>query len=603
MAIMNKMREHMAVILFIVLLLFLASMTIGGLVGGANIVDIIFGRNPNAVAEVNGKNIPFESFYKAYQQEIINYREQTGREPEGLQLESIEDRVFEGIVQNTLLSEVLRKKGLKAYDEEVVFEIFNNPPDILRQNPVFQDSTGAFDINRYHQILRNPEADWRPVEDYVRSTLPLRKLQREILSAVRVSEEELRQEFARRNVKVRARYAIFDAQAYLNQVGPISDEEVAKYYEQHKKDFEEPEKRKIRYVLIENKPSPNDSAETRRFAQELLERIRQGEDFAELAKAHSEDEATAEAGGDLGFFPRGAMVKPFEEAAFGAQPGQVIGPVQSPYGLHLIKVEAKRREGDKEEVQARHILLKFRPSVQTTEGARSRAEYIATRAKEVGLRQVAQAESVQVHDSGFFIEGSYIPGIGMNRRISNFVFHNPEGAVSEVYELERGFYVVEVAEIQKTRIRPLSEVKPQIQSILRQQKSVELAGNACREAYAKIQRGASLYEVVDEPSRVREPEPFTARGPVPGLGTDNSFLGAVFALAPGEISPPVKGNRGWFLIELISRDEFDEQAYRQARPQLYNELLQQKRMRAYSEWLASLKESAEIKDYRYYFFR
>jgi peptidyl-prolyl cis-trans isomerase D len=603
MAIMNKMREHMAVILFIVLLLFLASMTIGGLVGGANIVDIIFGRNPNAVAEVNGKNIPFDRFYRAYQQEIINYREQTGREPEGFQLETLEDQVFEGMVQNVILTEVLRKKGIKVYDDEVVFEIFNNPPDILRQNPVFQDSTGAFDINRYHEILRNPEADWRPVEDYVRSTLPLRKLQREILSSVRVTEEEIRQEFLRRNAKVKVRYVVFDAQAYQSQVGPISDEEVAKYYEQHRNEFSEPEKRRIRYVFIENKPSPSDSAETWQTAEDLLARARQGEDFAELAKAHSEDEGTAEKGGDLGFFGRGTMVKPFEDAAFGARPGEIVGPVQTSYGLHLIKVEARRKEGDKEEVQARHILLKFKPSVQTVEAARSRAEYIATQAKEVGLRQAAQAESLRVDDSGFFVEGGFIPGIGLNRRISNFVFHNREGAVSEVYETERGFYVVEVAEIQKARVRPLEEVKAQIQAILRQQKSFDLAGEACREAFEKIKRGGSLFDIVSDPARVREPEPFTMRGPVSGIGTDYSFIGAAFALEPGEISPPVKGTRGWYLVELISRDPFDEEAYQKARPQLYNDLLRQKRMQAYSQWLASLKEAAEVKDYRYYFFR
>ncbi len=603
MAVMNKMREHMAVILFIVLVLFLASMTIGGLVGGANIVDIIFGRNPNAVAEVNGKMIPFENFYKAYQQEIIDYRERTGKEPEGFQLQSIEDRVFNNMVQNALLAQVLDEKGIKAYDQEIVFEIFNNPPDILKQNPAFLDSSGTFDINKYRDALNNPAADWRPVEDYVRATLPLRKLQREILTSVRVTEEELRQEYMRRNLKARVRYVFFDPRSFRDKVGEITEEEMRQYHEQHKEDFREPEKRKIRYVFIENKPSPQDTADTYAFAEEILQRARNGEDFADLARMYSEDEGTADKGGDLGFFGRGAMVKPFEEAAFSAKPGEIVGPVRTSYGLHIIKVEARRKRNGKEEVQARHILLKFKPSVQTTESARARAEYIAQLAKEVGLQEASAEDSVEVHETGFFTEGGFIPGIGLNRRISNFAFHSKVGEVSDVYETERGFYVIEVAEIQPERIRPFEEARDQIRSLLVQQKSFELAGQACREAFEKIKQGATLFDVVDDPSQVREPDAFTMRGPVPGVGSDEKFIGAAFALEAGEISPPVKGNRGWYLIELIEKDEFDEQAYLQARPQLYEELLRQKRMRAYSEWLAQLRENAEIKDYRYYFFR
>ncbi len=603
MAVMNKMREHMAVILFIVLVLFLASMTIGGLVGGANIVDIIFGRNPNAVAEVNGKSIPFEQFYKNYQQEIINYRERTGREPEGFQLQNIEDQVFNSMIQNELVSQALKKKGIRASDGEILFEILNNPPQILRQQKVFQDSAGNFDMNKYREALNNPNADWRPVEDYLRAVLPYQKLQREILSSVRVTEEELRLEFMRRNLKAKVRYVFFDPRDYMDKVGQISEDEMRRYYNEHKEEFREPEKRKIKFVFFPKTPSAKDTADTYDFANQLLKRAKSGEDFAELAKTYSDDEGTAEKGGDLGFFAKGAMVKPFEEAAFKAKPGQVVGPVKTRYGLHIIKVEAKKREKGKELVHARHILLKFKPSVETVDAARSQAEYIAETAQKVGLEQAAAPESVKVEETPFFTEGGFIPQIGLNRRISNFVFHNAVGKVSDVYETNRGFYVVEVAAIQKERIRPFEDVKSQIENILKRQKAMALAGEACKQAYQKIKKGASLFDVVDDPSKVREPDPFTMAGPVPGLGMDRKFIGAAFALEPGEISPPVEGTKGWYLIELIDKDKFDEKAYQAARPQLYQQLLQRKRARAYSEWLAELKKNADIKDYRYYFFK
>lgn len=130
----------------------------------------------------------------------------------------------------------------------------------------------------------------------------------------------------------------------------VSDEEIQAYYQQHQDEFSQVS---ARHILFSTRPTqnPNSGSEpakapdpeaVRRRASEVLQRVKAGEDFAQLAKEFSDDPGSREKGGDLGYFGRGQMVKPFEEAAFNLPPGQISDVVESPFGFHIIKVEDRR---------------------------------------------------------------------------------------------------------------------------------------------------------------------------------------------------------------------------------------------------------------------
>jgi len=137
---------------------------------------------------------------------------------------------------------------------------------------------------------------------------------------------------------------------------PVTDKETQDYYEANKDKFSEPEQVKARHILI--KSSLNDSEEEKTVAKNkidsILKEIRDGGDFAELAKKDSEC-PSAPQGGDLGFFSRGQMVKPFEDVAFALQPGQVSDVVETEFGYHIIRVDEKKqgKQLKLEEVQER----------------------------------------------------------------------------------------------------------------------------------------------------------------------------------------------------------------------------------------------------------
>ena len=124
----------------------------------------------------------------------------------------------------------------------------------------------------------------------------------------------------------------------------ISNDEKKKYYDAHKEDFAVPETVKVRHILIrtEQNATEDNKKKAKQKAEDILRRLTSGEDFAKVASEVTEDPSTKASGGDLGFFPRGRMVKSFEDAAFSLKPGEISGIVESPFGYHIIKSEEKK---------------------------------------------------------------------------------------------------------------------------------------------------------------------------------------------------------------------------------------------------------------------
>jgi peptidylprolyl isomerase/peptidyl-prolyl cis-trans isomerase D len=606
MAVMGKMREYTKVLLYMLVIAFVGTIIFDW---GMDVTGI---KTQNTtIGEVNGRKLEAQAFFNAYEQEIDNLRKRTGTEPSESQLDFLRNQVWENMVRDALVTEEIRKRDIQATDGEVLHYIIAEPPDLIKQQPSFQNEQGEFDYGKYQQALNSSDAQvkpfWQSVEAYMRGALPYQKFQNILDASATVTESQVRDEYLKRNQKVAARYVLFSADKYRPANASAEAREIEQYYEEHKEEeFKEAEKRKIEYVTFSTNPTPKDSQAVRDLIAELKERATNGEDFGELAKKYSEDESNREKGGDLSFFKRGAMVKPFEDAAFGAQAGDLVGPVQTQFGLHLVKVTERKTENNEEQVRAAHILLKFNASPETVSSAKENADYFSASAKETSWEETLKAENLTAQTSAFFPEGSgFVPGMGVNRAASRFIFKNKTGSVSDAYEIPQGLVVLRVTEVQAERLKPLEEVKTQIETKLLADRGKQVADQVAGKFYADLaQKGAATLDssTVGDSLKVETTEPFTRSGYVTGIGRDQDFIGAAFALKPDQISKPVKGQRGSYVLQLVSLDPFDETAYNSQKDAIRQQLLDRAKQEAFTQWYADLKEKAKIEDFREKFF-
>ncbi|HEX9655117.1 MAG TPA: peptidylprolyl isomerase, partial [bacterium] len=543
-------------------------------------------------------------FERVFAAELDSYRKRTGQdEVSDRQIQDLRNQVWESMVRDVLMQRAIQEKGITAYDAEIVYRIFNDPPPFLRNQEAFQNENKQFDMARYQAALNNNELaqQWRAIEDYLRASLPGEKLMQRLQSSVRVTEDEIKHEYLKQNQKAEVKYIFCDPNTYRDQTIEISDDMIKSYYNNHKDEFQEEEKRKIQYVIFSTTATPEDSAAQWETARQLIQQIQAGEDFTELAALYSTDPGSKDKGGDLGFFGKGAMVAEFENAAFAAKAGDVVGPVKSRFGLHVIKVEDKRVQEGKEEVHARHILLKFEPSEKTKNKARDDATYLATEAQNRSFAEIVKELNAKIDTSAFFAKGSgFIPGVGLNVSASNFIFANSEGKIGNVEEVPQGFLVFNIAGIQSERIKPLADVSQNIKDKLSADKRKEMAGQAAQKVYDKIQSGAAFDEAATEAGlEVKSSGPFARSGFVPGIGRDAKFIGSAFGLQQiNDVSKPVDGTRGYYLLQLTQKTEFDASDLASKRENIKQQLLSEKQNQVFTNWYQSLKEKAKIEDYR-----
>jgi parvulin-like peptidyl-prolyl isomerase len=598
MALMNRMRQNTKTILLILVGAFIGTIIFNWGMGGVKQTQ-----TRGVIGEVNGDEISYDEFYNQYQSQMAQYRERSGEDPEGYQLQQLENQVFEGLVQQRLIADYIQKMNLEATNEEVVQTIFNDPPELIKNQEVFRDSAGNFDMEKYQQALKNPGADWLPVENYVRASLPYEKLDRMLKASVLVSETDTYLEYLKQNAKIRIDYLFFNATNYADEVQTPGDTEILEYYQQHKEDYHENERRSLKYAFLETSATSADTQRIYNEAEELLQEAKEGTDFGELAKIYSQDPGSAQKNGDLGYFGRGQMVKPFEEAAFNAREGDIVGPVTSQFGVHIIKVVDKKREQGEMQVRASHILLKFEASPMTVEAQREEAEYISEFAKETNLDTVVQAEGIETQITPPFEKEAFIPGIGMEQRINRFAFRSEVGTVSSVYNTAKGFYVVEIAEVIPEHTKPLEEVRNQIINKLEEEKRMQVAKNRAQRIYEQIQQGTPLDEAAMQDSlQVKSSDLVNVSASITGIGREPRVAGAAYALQVGEISKPVKGSRGYYLIQLVDKKDIDEETYAGQKQSLLYQLINQRQNMIYNQWYTRQKEKSNIEDYRGMYF-
>jgi peptidyl-prolyl cis-trans isomerase D len=379
------------------------------------------------------------------------------------------------------------------------------------------------------------------------------------LAEVEIREDETRAAFDataedyRRDEERTIRYLLVET-SRLRRTLPVEDAELRTYYDQHLDEFLEGEQASARHILIRVAP---DATEMERGEAELrangVASIAQaGGDFTAIAAEHSEDPGSKDIGGDLGWFGRGQMVAEFEDAVFAAKPGEIIGPIKSQFGYHIIKIEgfrpAHQRPFEEVEEQIRFRILESRAASE----AETRASVLARRLQSESADTPEQwqaiadeDEAVVLNQSPPFSAGDAIAGASDGPELADEAFAASVGDIEGPVAVPRGWIVWQLAEIRPEGIPAFEDVRTEVEQRLRRERAVELAatqGRQVADRWFGSEDGSAL--AAEFGTTVTEARDHR-RGQVVGtLGVVPDLDAAVFAAGEGEVLGPIEAGIG-----------------------------------------------------------
>ena len=607
----------MQVVMWTILVLFVTSMAIGGLVGGASITDIFGGRQGNEVGSLNGKPILFEDFNQLVSNEINRLDQQSGRLISDEEREYIRAVVWERLIADLIVQEQIEKNKIVVGDEEVLFQMKNNPPPFLQNSDAFQ-SFGRFDLEKYLDAVLNPsQIDWKPIEDFMQNVyLPSYKLQQYVSNAAAISSNDVLEDYKKRflNYKVEILHVTEKAidQDFYNGLlaDRPSDDELRNLYNENISDYDQPELRYLKYVKWPIKSNATDTLRVKLEAEDLIFRLNDGEDFALLANTYTEDPSNSAdpqnlKGGNLGWFNKGQLLPEFEIASFEAEKGSIVGPILTEYGYHVIKVNDKRTVDSNEQVNASHILLTIQPGRGTENELKDTASIFALEATEYGFFALADSLGLEIQDSnGLRKESIFVDNFGVGRSAVNFAFNNVEGSTSDAIKNDNFFGVFFLDKVSKETVISFEEVKEDLKNeflsdfkknhIKTLAESIKDNNKGEMELSAIFQNNENLEYVAEANSALI--------GSFESIGKSNFIVGALANAKEGDIIGPLPTLRGQAFLKVIDIADVVVSDFEEKKDAIRFSLLIDRQNAIWGNWLQALRDNADLKDYRYDFY-
>jgi len=606
---------------------------------GAIVVVFIFwgvgtfrSQRMDIMAKVNGQKILVEEYQKAYNNTIERLRNMYGGSvPESvLKQMNIKEKVLDQLIDSALIDQAADKMGLMVTDREI--------QHVILGIPAFKQG-GVFDPRLYQMALRN--AGMKPVdfEENVRKEMYLRKVQALLTAGIFVPDSEamlhyhynnaeINVEFVKINAsdcmaavnattrkltewfqahkeefktdpQIKLKYILF-AKADIARDVNATDAEIRQYFEQHGSEFHVPEMRKASHILLKVPEDANATQVDRikKQAQELEKRIKAGESFAELAKKYSQDPGSAANGGELGFFQKGQMVKPFDDKVFSMKEGQISGPVKTRFGFHIIKLDKIKPERDKALDEVRNQIAQKIKSKKTEKLMWDQANKAYDSIIELGsLEAYADSANKTIEKTGFFSKRHPDPLVGFNPQILGALFSLGKGELSSLLEVPKGVLIAELSDKKPPYVPPFEQVRDRVKDAYVKEQSLELCRKKAEDflkAASKdgFEAAAAKFKFKVEETGFFKRTDTTAGGKLPAAAVREAL-----ALYKDKPLPekPVASSRSFYIVYLKNiRENADMKAFKDKKQEIKQKVRQQKAQTVFTDWLQHQREKARI---------
>jgi peptidyl-prolyl cis-trans isomerase D len=581
------------------------------------------------IAEVEGRSVTAGQFQQRYNSQIQAYRSAygAGLSDQLLRQLGIDQQILQQMVDEQAALVEAERHGIRVSDEELAQQIFAIPG--LQENGRFVGE------QRYEQILRsqNPPMTKATFEETLRRSLMIDKLRAALTDWMTVSNDDVEREFRQRNEKAKLQVVALTADAFKGQV-KVSDADVSSYFDAHKAEYRVGEQRKVRMLLLDRdqafarmgvtptevqsyyngnitqyqtpeqvrashillNTAGKDEAAVRKQAEDILQQVKAGADFAELAKKYSEDEGSKPNGGDLDYFSRGRMVPEFEAAAFALEVGQVSDIVKSQFGFHIIKVVDKKPA-------VTRSLDEVRPQIEEQLKRQRADQQIATRATELAagisntadLDRVARENGFMVTESEFFGRDDPVPGLGPAPQVAAAAFMLKGDAVNGPITTPRGPVFIALAGTRDPYVPTLDQVKDRVREDVIRTRATELSRQRASQIAAALRSASDFAAAAKAQGFEAKDTQLIARGaPLPDVGVSAAVDKAAFSLPVGGVSEPITTNDATVIVRVAERDEVTPDELQNGRETFREQLLSERRGLFFSSYMAKAKERMRI---------
>ena len=547
----QELREYSNSIFFKILLgviaiTFVFSFGVGG----------FFGDRKEVIATVNDTEILLREYRDAYQTRIQLLRQQLGESADQIAEQiNLRQQVFEQLINRYLLLSEAAEMDLMTTDLEL--------QDFIRIQPFFQKN-GYFDYSTYETVLSQNRIVRHEYENSLRKDILLSKKERLIGAGLVINDREVEKAFKRDFEKIEVDYVYFDPEVFFDQTNAdkselrqyhqenpnkfktlnqfsieyftistndyknnvnVREREIRRYYKKYEENFSTPAEIKARHILFKLAPDASEDVVKVKSDQlgKLLDKIKGGSSFEEIAIENSEDRTAAE-GGDLGWFKPGEMVPEFERVAFALEVGQISEIVRSPFGLHLIKVEQRKEEITKslEEVrdEITDILTESRAQKLLDEEILKLLELAGE-----SFTEEANRLNKDVKKSGWFDRNDVITSLGSASELIPELEIRKHGEMG-VWKRNpvMGHVIYLMGKTNPPVVRSFEDAESDLENAVRLQKAESLSLEAAKKILSKVKRGEDLESLAQKQGLSTEIMEFTVNTRFLPLIGDNSVF-------------------------------------------------------------------------------
>ena len=463
-----------------------------------------------AIAKVDGEDIDINIYYQELSTQQRNLQQQLG---------AAYTQEIDNVLKQNLLDSLINEKLIENYANSLdIVTLDDEVKSVIEMNQAFLVD-GEFSQDRYLQLLRLNSYSPAAYEIAQSKALNREQIKRNLSGSAFMSSTQTKQLNDLASQEREVSYLALNTENYKDEVS-VSQSQISDYFNENRSSFVEGRKVKVDFVELtldsmEEPESPSNDdlkglyddnaelytnperrraqhilVESEELANDLLNQIKEGADFAELAKANSEDTSSSEEGGDLGFFERELMGAEFDEAAFAMNIGDVSEVVATDYGyFHIIKLTDIEPETMQsfDEVQEQLVSLYIRTAKEKL--LFGSLEEFMNLSYEESLDMVADQFGLELQTSDFFGEGSsqYDPKFVASAFSSAVI---DDGENSEVMEISpEKFVVLALSDLQSEREKDLSEVEGQIESVLKTLAAKEIIDNLAENIASALSSG------------------------------------------------------------------------------------------------------------------